>query len=228
MPLKRKPPPGNVRRVASISNNLRYTLTNKTGRIVQCESYLERKLALTFERDVTVVDYMSQPERFTWQDDSGRERQYVPDFKVWRAEGHIEIHEVTLTSRHEQRQEREQAARLICDRRQWHYHIHTEATLPDDTYMLNLLALYPFRVRAYRQMGVSQFTLDYLKAEPQPVTMLMRYLCGATGQAPAQLYPGLYHDLWHGVLAADFNTLLFEAGQLQPTTMIRDGGLRHA
>lgn len=36
--MKRKPPPGNARRVQNMGRNLRYTLTNKTGRVVQCES----------------------------------------------------------------------------------------------------------------------------------------------------------------------------------------------
>ncbi len=44
MSLKRRPPVGNVRRVAAIGQNMRGIMTNKTGRIVQFESSLERSL----------------------------------------------------------------------------------------------------------------------------------------------------------------------------------------
>src|SRR5260370_8423516 len=93
MALKRKPPPGNVRRVAPISNNLR------------------------------------------------------PDFIVWKTTGEVEIHEVTLTSRQnrESIQEREKAARDICQQRGWSYVVHTEKTLPGATEEANLLALYRYR-----------------------------------------------------------------------------------
>ena len=37
MALKRKPPTGNVRRVAPIDNNLRYAITSKADETVQCE-----------------------------------------------------------------------------------------------------------------------------------------------------------------------------------------------
>src|SRR2546429_9552424 len=99
MALKRKPPPGNVRRVAPIGKNLRYTITSKADETVQCESFQERKLTLLFDRDPTVQAYSSQPERFAFTDEEGHSRTYVPDFMVWRTTGEIEIHEVTLTER---------------------------------------------------------------------------------------------------------------------------------
>jgi hypothetical protein len=46
MALKRKPLAGNIRRVAPIDNNLRYTITSKADETVQCESFQERKLSL--------------------------------------------------------------------------------------------------------------------------------------------------------------------------------------
>src|SRR5260221_3195607 len=99
MALKRKPPTGNIRRVAPIGENLRYAITSKDGETVQCESFQERKLAFVFERDPTVQAYRSQPERFAFTDSQGALHTYVPDFIVWRTTGEIEIHEVTLTSR---------------------------------------------------------------------------------------------------------------------------------
>jgi len=34
-----------------------------------------------------------------FRDRSGRKRHYTPDFKVWRTNGQIELHEVTLEAR---------------------------------------------------------------------------------------------------------------------------------
>src|SRR5579859_504009 len=99
MALKRKPPVGNIRRVASISNNLRYAVTSKDGETVQCESFQERKLTLLFDRDSMVQEYRSQPERFAFTDANGHSRTYVPDFMVRKTTGEVEIHEVTLTER---------------------------------------------------------------------------------------------------------------------------------
>src|SRR6266699_3962587 len=116
MALKRKPPTGNVRRVAPIGETLRYAITSKGDETIQCESFQERKLTLVFDRDPSVQAYRSQPERFAFTDSEGNSRTYVPDYIVWKTTGEIEIHEVTLTERQEKVriQEREKAARKIC------------------------------------------------------------------------------------------------------------------
>src|SRR6266480_4989752 len=157
MALKRKPPAGNIRRVAPIGNNLRYAIASKADKTVQCESFQERKLTLLFDRDSTVQDYRSQPERFAFTDSFGNSRTYVPDFMVWKTTGEIEIHEVTLTERLERVsiQEREQAARKICQQRGWRYIVHTEATLPQATEEANLLALYRYRPSIYANAAVT-------------------------------------------------------------------------
>ncbi len=132
MALKRKPPAGNVRRVAPIGNNLRYSVASKADETVQCESFQERKLTLLFDRDPTVQAYRSQPERFAFTDSRGTPHTYTPDFMVWKTTGEVEIHEVTLTSRQDRFriQEREKAARDVCQQRGWRYMVHTEKTLP--------------------------------------------------------------------------------------------------
>jgi hypothetical protein len=128
MALKRKPSANNIRRVAPISNNLRYAITSKADETVQCESFQERKLTLLFDRDPTIQEYRSQPERFAFTDTQGKSCTYVPDFMVWKTTGAIEIHEVTLPSRQDRIsiQEREKAARSICQQRGWCYVVHTE------------------------------------------------------------------------------------------------------
>src|SRR5438034_9372698 len=72
MALKRKPPAGNIRRVAPIGENLRYAITSKANETVQCESFQERKVTLLFDRDSTVQEYRSQPEQFAWTSSQGR------------------------------------------------------------------------------------------------------------------------------------------------------------
>src|SRR6266516_5875520 len=128
MALKRKPPAGNVRRVAPIGNNLRYTIASKANETVQCESFQERKVTLLFDRDPTVQEYRSQPERFAFTDSQGTSHTYVPDFIVWRTTGEVEIHEVTLTERQEKVriQEREKAARKNSQQRGWSYVAHNK------------------------------------------------------------------------------------------------------
>src|SRR5258707_6591297 len=132
MALKRKPPTGNIRRVAPIGENLRYAITSKDGETVQCESFQERKLAFVFERDPTVQAYRSQPERFAFTDSQGALHTYVPDFIVWKTTGEIEIHEVTLTSRREKLRisERGKTAATSCQKRSWRYVGPTQTPLP--------------------------------------------------------------------------------------------------
>ena len=71
MSFKRKPPPGNVRRVRSNGQNLRGVITNKAGRLVQFESWAERTLILRLDRDREVMDYQSQPEQYRFTDENG-------------------------------------------------------------------------------------------------------------------------------------------------------------
>src|SRR6266581_4617457 len=78
MALKRKPPTGNVRRVAPIDHNLRYAITSKANETVQCESFQERKLTLLFDRDPSIQEYRSQPLQFVFTDTQKKRHTYVP------------------------------------------------------------------------------------------------------------------------------------------------------
>ena len=68
MALKRKPPSGNVEQDCLKLRNLRYVITSKADETIQCKSFQERKLALLLDRDPTVQEYRSQPERFSFTD----------------------------------------------------------------------------------------------------------------------------------------------------------------
>jgi hypothetical protein len=224
MALKRKPPTGNIRRVAPISNNLRYAITSKDGETVQCESFQERKLTLLFDRDATVQEYRSQPERFAFTDAFGNSRTYVPDFMVWKTTGKIEIHEVTLTERQERvsLQEREKAARKICEARGWCYVIHTEATLPQATEEANLLALYRYRPSIYANAAVTTAIRQRLnRDERKGVHLLIAELADALSLPRPVVISAICNLLWHQVINTNLTSrLLFVNAALAPDVQV--------
>lgn len=147
MGFKRKPPPGNVRRVRSNGQNLCGVMTNKANRTVQFESFTERSLLLRLDRTREVQDYASQPEQIRYTDNTGKSHTYTPDFKVWYTDGRISLHEVTLRCRlsNLRLQQRHVAADQVCQARGWQFLLHTEDTLPQGSELANLLALWPYR-----------------------------------------------------------------------------------
>ena len=210
MGLKRKPPPGNVRRVASIGGNLRYTVVSSANETVQCESFQERKLTLLLDRDPTVQEYRSQPERFAFTDSQGKSRTYVPDFIVWRTSGTVEIHEVTLTSRQDRLsiQEREKAAREICQQRGWRYIVHTEQSLPQPTEEANLLALYRYRYQptSYAHSDVTRVVQERLRHDGSLTFQQLSLEIMQRLDLPLPtVVSALCHLLWHGLLATDLD-----------------------
>ncbi len=224
MALKRKPPTGNVRRIAPIGTNLRYAITSKADETVQCESFQERKLTLLFDRDSTVQEYRSQPERFAWTSANGHSRTYVPDFIVWKTTGEIEIHEVTLTERQERLsiQEREQAARLICQQRGWRYVVHTEATLPQATEEANLLALYRYRPSIYANATVRAAIHQRLDGDKRKfMSLLTEELTQDLSLPKPSVVSALCHLIWHRVIDTDLTArLLFVNAALAPDIQV--------
>jgi hypothetical protein len=224
MALKRKPPIGNVRRITPIGNNLRYAITSKADETVQCESFQERKLTLLFDRDPTVQNYRSQPERFAFTDTQGTSRTYVPDFIVWRTSGEIEIHEVTLTVRRDKFsiQEREQAASKICQERGWRYIVHTEATLPQATEEANLLAMSRYRPSIYANATVTAAIHQRLNGDKRKAVHLL------IGELTQELFlpvptviSALCHLIWHRVINTDLTSrLLFVNAALAPDVQV--------
>lgn len=219
MALKRKPPEGDVRRVTSMGLNLPGVTTNKNGHTVQFESFAERILLVLFERDKTVLDYRSQPETFEFTDRDKKLRRYTPDFKVWRADGTIEIHEVTRTERQEQPRmsEREAGARKICQDRQWKYIVHTEQTLPQTTEATNLLALLRYRLKIYGHSSVIAAVQEHLRQNS--LVHLQRcaeYVARRLNMAEPVIFATLCHLLWHGELCTDLQRLLIFDNAFMP------------
>lgn len=223
MSFKRKPPDGNVRRVRSNGQNLRGVITNKAGRLVQFESWAERSLILRLDRDGEVLDYQSQPERFSFSDDQGRPHSYTPDFKVWRRSGAIEIHEVTRSERQARPdiRQREQAARQICQDRGWCYVVHTEQTLPNGSELANLLALSGYRPTIYANPTVIQAVYEQLVPhQAVGLNNLVRQLGQRLNLSEAAVTGTLCYLLWHGELHTDLQRLLFDQGNIEPGVVI--------
>ncbi len=222
MAFKRKPPAGNVRRVVSIGKNCRGITTNKCGRLVQFESDQERKLILVLERDATVRDFCSQPEIFSFSAPDGRRSHYTPDFQVWRTDGQIELHEVTLAARrqiHAGVPPREGAAQALCQQRGWRYLVHTDQTLPVGYEYANLDCLSAFRAAIYADSRLVAWWRDHLAGHGylHPHTILLH---AAPEQDRGRLVSTLSHLLWHNVIQMDWHRPLFWCDDFHPTAQI--------
>jgi hypothetical protein len=224
MALKRKPPTGNVRRIAPIDNNLRYAVASKADETVQCESFQERKLTLLFDRDPTIQEYRSQPIQFVFTDAQRKTHTYVPDFMVWRTTGEVEIHEVTLTSRRERTniEAREKAAREICKTEGWSYVVHTEETLPQATEEANLLALHRYRPTIYANAAVTAAVRVCLsQGEARGVCLLIAEIVQTLSLPQPTVISALCHLLWHRVIDTDLTScLLFVNAALAPDVQV--------
>ena len=220
--MKRKPPRENVRRFVSLGKNIRGVTTNKVGHIVQFESEQERKLILLLERDVSVLDYLSQPETLHYTDGTSSQlHRYTPDFKVWRQNQRIELHEVTVESRRcarESLQMRERAARNICQQRGWYYIVHTDLTLPSGNEYANLDFLSAFRGVTCVTEAIASWWQSQLNQDPvHPQVILNR----AEAQNNRGVFlNGLYHLLWRGSIQMDWQQPFIWHGTFHPQARI--------
>jgi hypothetical protein len=222
MAFTRKPPPGNVRRVVCLGRNLRGVLANKRGHVVQFESELEHTLVLLFERDSSVADYRSQPEVLRFRDAAGRPRTYTPDFRVWRTDGWVELHEVTVAARRAERaalREREAAAAALCRARGWRYVVHTDASLPSGSERANLAFLAAYRSDVHADAAVAAWWVARL-ADREPVHPRAALARATAGPPPGLLLNGLYHLLWRGVVQTDWRRPLLVRGDFHPAAAV--------
>ena len=222
MAFKRKPPPGNVRRVVGLGTNCRGITTNKRGRLVQFESEQERKLLLLLERDPTVADYCSQPETLTFAAADGRLTRYTPDFQVWRTDGRIELHEVTLEARRQALgtpPPREVAAQALCQVRGWHYLVHTDQTLPRGYEYANLDILSAFRSTSYADPHCAAFWCDHLAGQGALHPHAILQHAAAAGEVGC-LTSCLYHLLWHDQVLMEWQRPLLWRGDFHVSARI--------
>lgn len=211
---RRKPPQGNVRRGVSRGMSQPKVMANKLGRTIQCETQSRHALALRLDRDPAVYDYISLPEVVEYMDPGGKRRSFIPEFKVFRDNGGIELHIVHSPGTGlAERLTRAEALLAICQARGWGVVAHSERTLPGPTEYANLLALICFRPTAYMQPSVAEAVAELLAGG---VRLKLRALVAAA-QRNVDL-PGpvvtcaLGHLLWHAALHTDLNQLLFAFG----------------
>jgi hypothetical protein len=141
---------------------------------------------------------------------------------VWRTDGQIELHEVTIEARRTTReslQQREAAARAICQQRDWCYVIHTDETLPSGYEYTNLDFLSAFRASAYADAEITTWWLERMAAEESvhPPSIL----AGTEAEANAGPFlNGLYYLLWHGMIHMDWHRPFVWRGALHPAARI--------
>jgi len=210
--MKRKPPVGNTRQVRHIDGNSCFVITNKTGKTVQCESFQERKLALLFERDHSVIDYNSQPEPMQYVNAAGQRKSYTPDFRVTRRGGPDEIYEVTLTTRRQIKpglREREAAAVQICQSQGLVYRVFTEDVLPNDTETTNLLAFYAARMKRCAHPIVTEVLLAQLAGRPLHIELLIEHIMAQTNLPRGTVHIAVKHLIWQGDLDINWDHLFY-------------------
>jgi hypothetical protein len=210
--MKRKPPKGNSRRVQYIDGNIRFTITNKAGDSVQCESFQERKLTLLMHRDHKVVNYMSQPDPIHYITSTGIHHSYPPDFRVNFITGPDAIWEVALSQRRKEKpsiQEREYMANILFPSMGLTYHVFTEEVLPNDTETANLMVFYASRFDRCANPVVQDAALHVLSNRPLHIEQLISQVMAQSHLERGIVHITLRYLIWHGVLEIDWKKLFY-------------------
>ena len=220
--MKRRPPKRNVRNVAAIDNNWRGIITNKHNEVVQYESFQELILIMKLEKDDQVENYCSQPLTISFVDDKGHQRRYTPDFKVWRADGSIEIHEMTISDRQQlpATRQREEMGYQVFSASGWKYVVHNEKSLPSTTHITNLLALMRYRATGYAHAEVEMAAKLRVSAQPIKMLPLVQELCAALSLPRALVVSALCHYIWRDLFIINYERLLFEDATVSPKATI--------
>jgi len=215
---KRRPPPGNIRIVQSISNNIRSLIVNKQGNLVQAESFAERILFLLLERDRRVRDYCSQPAVavVTWTDADGVTHRYVPDAIAWYWGGQVVVYEVT-------RSERRDLEKAIAGRTLTIDQIATlrkavRHSLEREKEAGLEYGKHGYRPTCHADKGVAAVVMDRLSIDsPCTLDALVTLVAHECGLPTPQSCAAVCHYLWRGAIAVDLRaTLLFRDGDLVP------------
>jgi hypothetical protein len=223
MAIKRKPPSGNVRRVAVKGQNNRGLFTNKASRLVQFENWQEHTLMLQLDRRPDVRDFGSQPENFMYVDSIGQRRSSVPDFIAWRWDNAVELHIVRSSDgpRSEIAREREEVIQSACQERRWIYVVHTPQSLPQGTARANLRLLVQYRPSVYADNRVTEAS-SALLAQRQPASLqeTTAMLARTLDLPKPQVVAALCHLIWHGAIETDFQKLLLIDGAINPKVVV--------
>lgn len=226
MSLKRKPPEGNVFRVPSNGHSVRGVVTNKAGRIVQFENWKERALLLRLDRDPSIRDFGSRPERFQYVNAHGKMETIIPDLIVWRINGDVEIHELAGLNGQfgVHNSDRDDAMRHVCEARGWGYVVHHDESLPRGSELANLLVLYRYRPMAYGNDDVAYLVLDRLGTEGKVLLcQLITWAATSLSLPEPQVTGNVLHLVWHRKIEVDLSKLLIIDGELDKGALVWSG-----
>jgi hypothetical protein len=219
--MKRKPPPGSVRRARVSRINNRRTLTNKTGRVVMCETMLQRQVALKLERDRSVRDYVSFPEEFRYVDHAGSQVFHVPFVKIWRTSGTIEIRDVVPSTQDvdEAFRLRTEQIAMICTSRGWQYIVDTESS---PTAHANLELLRVNAPGSYAQTEIMERVYCHLvEGRRMALFALREQIALETQTAPGSVFGVIAHMIWHELIDANLDDeLIIEHGYVNPRSLV--------
>ncbi len=209
MRVNRKPPKNNVRNVQSFGRNLRGVAQNKSYETTQFEFFRDHKLMIMMRKDRTIRDYVSQPEIIKYRNLDGETKDYVPDYKVWRTDGSIELHQ-TVRLEHKNRpdlQHRDRVIKEICEQRGWRYVVHVEQYMVGKTELANLQALTTFKARCYASAAVETQAFSLLAGGKRLALGDLADTIAAELELELQVCTAaLCHALWNETLMTDMHT----------------------
>jgi hypothetical protein len=204
MPVRRVP-----RNYRSVTAKL---ASKKNGRIVHCESTLERDFFLLQEFDQRVVSYEEQPVRIDFVRD-GKKTQYVPDARVEYVSATPALCEIKYRSelREKWRDLRPalKAGRRLAKARGERFKIFTEREIRTP-FLQNARMLLPFLSQEYDRDAAASL-LYSVRERPRPFGKLLE------GLGIQESFASL-HVIWcllaRGLLVADLGHLIDESAML--------------
>jgi hypothetical protein len=227
MKRKRSPLPGNVRPLRMSPANNQRVLTNKAGRQVGCENMMQRKLALLMERERSVLDYASFPEKFYHVDLHGVQIVHVPFLKVWNENGRIEIHDVIEHDKRISTEfcDLERTISEICLARGWAYIVHTPKTLPSETELANLDELRCNAALCYADEPIMSAISRLVSGGPTTIAEIRTSVSRQMKVSPGDVFSTLAHMIWHGYVDADLSQLIIVNGYISGGNLVWIGSM---
>lgn len=209
--------PNNQRVPRSTGRNVRVMTTDDQGNPVWCESHLEFKHIVTTRHNILGAKIVSQPERIEYQDETGKQRTYVPDFEITPPGGRPQIHEVSLEMRRSDPRisQREQAGKEYYQAKDTDFVVSTDRILPNPTEWANLEVVYCFRAPSSAEPAAVEVVIELLSEQsPQPLRELVDAVSNKTDLPDGRVVSTICHMIWKRKLSINNDALMFVHGQL--------------
>lgn len=126
-----------VREISIKSSSLSGVINiNSVKQPIQFESSLERDFIFLLEFDRDIKQYLEQPLEIVYNDESGKQRKYIPDFIITYYDRPTEIIEIkyesTLKAVKEELQMKFLAAKKYCEKRGFMFKVITDKYIRDE------------------------------------------------------------------------------------------------